>query len=30
MGADVVSLICADLRSEGSVNQRFLPLRNTN
>jgi hypothetical protein len=27
--ADVVSLICADLRTEGSVNQRFLHLRKT-
>jgi hypothetical protein len=25
--ADVVSLICADLWTEGSVNQRFLHLR---
>jgi hypothetical protein len=28
--ADVVSLICADPRTEGSVNQRFLLLRKTN
>jgi hypothetical protein len=28
--ADFVSLICADLRTEGSVNQRFLLLRKTN
>ena len=28
--ADVVSLICADLRTEGCVNQRFLLLRKTN
>ena len=28
--ADLVSLICADLRTEGSVNQRFLLLCNMN
>ena len=28
--ADVVSLICADLRTEGSGNQRFLLLPKTN
>ncbi len=28
--ADIVSLICADLRTEGSVNPRFLLLRKTN
>jgi hypothetical protein len=28
--ADVVSLICADLRTEGCAKQRFLLLRKTN
>jgi hypothetical protein len=28
--ADIVSLICADRRTEGSANQRFLLLHNSN
>jgi hypothetical protein len=30
ISAEVVSLICADLRTDGSVNQRSLLLRKTN